>query len=205
MSQFEDKLRGELARRAEQMPVTPDLADVHDRLDRVEDRRDTRFNAVALLGAAAVVAVIIGLAVMMARPEPTLVRSTTTSSTAPTPAETFRQRAAISAVFDQVFESATPDADRLALISEPTGLEAVAFAMRTRDQGRVLDSVKVEVNNVKLVPPSAAVVEFVITSTTIDGRTSFTGYAVRQGDEWKVARSTFCSVIEKIDVRCPPQ
>jgi hypothetical protein len=152
-----------------------------------------------------VVAVIIGLAVMIARPEPTLVSSTTPSSTVPSAAETLRQRAAISIVFDRVFEAATSDADRLAAISDSKGLEAVAFALRTRDQGHVLDTVKVEVNGVELVPPSGANVDFVITSTQIDGRTSITGQAVRQDGEWKVARSTFCSVIEKIDVRCPPK
>lgn len=203
MNQFEDKLRGELARRAEQMPVTPDLADVHTRLDRAEDRRDTRFNAVALLGAAAVVAVIIGLAVMLARPEPTLVRSTTTSTTVPGPAEELRQKAAVSFVFDGVFEAATPDADRLAAISDSGGLEAVAFALRTRDQGHLLDTVKVDVTDLKLLSPTVASVDFVITSTSIKGQTSFTGQAVRQAGEWKVARSTFCSVIEKVDVRCP--
>jgi hypothetical protein len=203
MSQFEEKVRADLARRAEQMPVTPDLADVHARLDRAEDRRDTRFNAVALVGAAAVVVAIVGFATMMMRDEPTLVRSTTTSTTAPSPSDMLRQRAAISAAFDKVFEATTPDADRLAAISDSAGLEAVAFALRTRDQGHLLDTVKVEVNGVELVPPSGADVDFVITSTKIDGRTSFAGHAVRQAGMWKVARSTFCTVIEKIDVRCP--
>jgi len=69
----------------------------------------------------------------------------------------------------------------------------------------VLDTVKVEVNGVELVPPSGANVDFVITSTQIDGRTSFAGRAVRQAGAWRVERATFCSVIEKIDVHCPPR
>ena len=203
MSQFEDKVRADLARRAEQMPVTPDLVDVHARLDRVEDRRDTRFNAVALVGAAAVVVAIIGLATMLTRDESTLVRATTTSTTVSGPAEELRQKAAVSFVFDGVFEAATSDADRLAAISDSAGLEAVAFALRTRDQGHLLDTVKVDVIDLKLVSPSVATVDFVITSTSITGQTSFTGQAVRQGGEWKVARSTFCAVLEKIEMNCP--
>ena len=83
MSAFEDKLRSKLAERAEQMPVEPDLADVHARIERQERGRDTRFNTAALLGAAAVVAVIIGLAVVMTRPEPRLINSAKSSLSRP--------------------------------------------------------------------------------------------------------------------------
>ena len=205
MSQFEEKLRADLARRAEQMPVTPDLADVHARLDRVEDRRDTRFNAVALVGAAAVVAVIIGLAVMMTRNEPELVRSTTSPTTVPRLSDAVKQRVAIAATFDRVFEAATPDADRLAAIVNSAGLEAVVAEMRTRDQGRLLDTVKVRIDAVQMVPPAKANVDFSITSTKIDGRTRFPGgQAAREGSEWKISRATFCNVIDKVGVQCPP-
>lgn len=202
MSQFEEQLREKLARRAEQMPVTPDLADVHARLDRVEDRRDTRFNAVALVGAAAVVAVIIGLATMMARDEPALVASSSTSTTVARSNE-MAQRLTIATAFDRVFEAATPDVERLAGIIDNTGLEAVAAEIRTRDPQRLLDQVQVQIDSVKFVLPSVANVTFSITSTEFAGKTEFSGQAIRQGGDWKIARATFCAVIEKVDVRCP--
>jgi hypothetical protein len=203
MSEFEQKLREDFARRAEQMPVTPDLADLQTRIDRVEVRRDTRFNAAALLGAAAVVVLIVGLAVMMTRSEPVLV-SSVTPTTVPRLADAVKQRLAITAAFDRVFESATPDAARLAGIMDNAGLEAVAYEMRTRDQGHLLDTVKVHVDAVQFVPPSLANVDFAITSTKIKGRTPFPGQAVRDGSEWKISRATFCTVVGKVGVQCPP-
>jgi hypothetical protein len=204
MSAFEDKLRSKLAERAEQMPVEPDLADVHARIERQERGRDTRFNTAALLGAAAVVAVIIGLAVVMTRPEPRLINSATPSSSIPTLSDPVKNRLSIAAAFDRVFEATTSDAIRLGGIASNRGLQSVAAELRGRDPQRLLDSLRVHVDAVQFVPPSSANVDFAITSTEIPGKTVFSGQAVYEDDEWKISRATFCDVIAKVDVECPP-
>jgi hypothetical protein len=177
---------------------------VQARIDRGEARRDTRFNTAALLGAAAVVVVIVGLALMMTRSEPQLISSATPSTTVPRLSDAVKQRIAIAAAFDRVFEAATPDAERLAGITDNSGLEAVAAEFRMRDPQHLVDSVKVHVDAVQFVPPSQANVDFSITSSKIAGKTAFSGHALREGSEWKISRATFCTVIDKVGVHCPP-
>jgi hypothetical protein len=111
---------------------------------------------------------------------------------------------AVERAFETVFNAGVPATERCAAIEGGANLAATIDEIRDRHgAARDLD---VAVDYVRFLGEDEAEVHFVLLSAQL-GRSGLprTGHALRVGDEWKVARETWCGIVGMVGVRCPPR
>ena len=111
-----------------------------------------------------------------------------------------RQRAAIVDAYAKVFQPRPSDAERLALIVNPSGLESVITGLRKYASSAALDTARVRVKETTFVDRTHASVEFAILSTrrqAFAGELDAAGGAVFVDGRWKLTRASFCAVMRE--------
>ena len=112
--------------------------------------------------------------------------------------------AAIEAVFETVLGGDAPDHERCDAIEGGSNLGPAMREVRQRfPAGRNMD---VSIEHIRFVDRDEAEVHF---SMIFGGGFPMhpmpsTGHAVLVGDEWKMARHTYCELISRVGVQCPP-
>jgi hypothetical protein len=110
---------------------------------------------------------------------------------------------AIEAAFEAVFGSA-PETGRSDAIEGGTRLAATMQEVRARVPQR--DQMDVAVDSIRFVDIDEAEVRFSLyfAGGMPTGGMAEVGHAVLDGDTWKVSRETWCRLISRIGVQCPP-
>jgi ClpX C4-type zinc finger len=117
-------------------------------------------------------------------------------------------RDAAEAEVEYAFETAiggdTPDDDRLQLIEGGSNLRAALLEVRERLPGNQRPDVFVEF--VRFLGDDEAEVHFVLVFNggTPAARFPDVGHAVLSDGRWKVARETWCRLVGRVGVECPP-
>jgi hypothetical protein len=129
--------------------------------------------------------------------------SASTSASAPSPSTTAASpddAAAIKAVYEKFFNSATPTSQSIPLLQNGA---TFASAVEAQAKSPLSKGSTVKVSAVKVNNASFAVVTF---SVLINGSPVLNdqhGFAVKQNGSWKVAATTFCGLVS-LSGKTPP-
>ena len=127
---------------------------------------------------------------------------------APAPTTTFlvahadASRAQIRTAFANVYTGVLPIADRMAFIDDPSGVEAVLTAISSGPAAPIALSSRVSVDRITFDSDASAIVRYTVMidgSPPVAGRT---GTATRNGEVWKVSRTTVCTDLAGIGAPC---
>jgi FtsX extracellular domain len=119
----------------------------------------------------------------------------------PEPADPAAARAAVISAFTQAFTGTNSAEQRRAAVQDGTDLAAALDEARTRYPESV-DSMSIEINDLRLLDATRAAVIYTV---TMNGAPipQAVGYAVLDGDQWKVSRNTMCKALILATVDCP--
>jgi ClpX C4-type zinc finger len=111
--------------------------------------------------------------------------------------------AAVEDAFETVFDGRVPIERRCHAIENGDNLAATFEQARQRRPGT--GPLDVSVDSVRFLSEDEAEVRFTLWLSGF-GHSGMprAGHAVRVGDEWKVARDTWCALISMVGVECPP-
>ena len=195
MSDIEDVVRERLAVRAAHVDLTSDRADLDSRIARSNRRHDTVRNGLSLGGAALAVVLVVGLAYFTTS-------GGSPSVHAPVQATSVTDRnvarAEVAGAYMTVFQPGATDAQRLALIDNPRGLQPAINALRIYASESALETVRVHVDRATFSDATHAAIAFTVTSThsaSFDGVMHKQGGAVYVDGKWKLTRASFCTVM----------
>ncbi len=110
--------------------------------------------------------------------------------------------AAIEQTFETVFDRRLPLADRCRAIENGDNLGPTFEQAGQRLPGQGPD---VSVDSVRFLSEDEAAVQFTLWMAGFDqSGVPRSGHAVRVGDDWKMARDTWCGLVRMLGVECPP-
>jgi hypothetical protein len=111
--------------------------------------------------------------------------------------------AAVEEAFETVFNGRVPTEERCHAIENGDNLAATFEQARQRRPGA--GPLDVSVDSVRFLSEDEAEVPFTLWLAGV-GHSGMprSGHAVRVGDDWKVARDTWCGLIRMVGVECPP-
>ena len=111
--------------------------------------------------------------------------------------------AAVEEAFETVFNGRVPIEERCHAIENGDNLAATFEQARQRNPGA--GPLDVSVDSVRFLSEDEAEVQFTLWLAGF-GHSGMprSGHAVRVGDDWKVARDTWCGLIRMVGVECPP-
>lgn len=111
---------------------------------------------------------------------------------------------AVERAFETVFNAEIPVPERCGGIEG--GANLVSVMQEVADRYAPARDLDVTVDYVRFLSENEAEVHFVLWLSGF-GQSGLaqTGHAVRIGEEWKVARDTWCALVNKVGVECPPE
>jgi ClpX C4-type zinc finger len=109
---------------------------------------------------------------------------------------------AVESAFETVFSSDASDAERRDAIEGGANLAVAMQQVRERFPARAQMDISVE--SVRFLGDDEAEVHFRLIFRGPMGGMAETGYAVHRDGAWKVARETWCRLVSRIGVQCPP-
>jgi hypothetical protein len=139
-------------------------------------------------------------------PPPVVVRRHGVRRVGPPPADPDSARAGIASAFS-AHGTSSQDGRSVPTVERGDNLGPVLAEAKERHRDTVPETadVAVSVDEIEFIDPSHAAVWFTI---SVDGRAllgSDLGDAVLVDGEWKMARSTFCGLMARAGVACPPE
>ena len=114
-----------------------------------------------------------------------------------------RAEEAVEEAFETVFSAERSVAERCAAIER--GANLTSSMQEVSDRYGPARDLDVAVDYVRFLSEDEAEVHFVLLLSQFGpSGLARTGHAVRVGDEWKVARDTWCGLVSMVGVQCPP-
>ena len=125
----------------------------------------------------------------------------------PGPSDGAAAERAIREAFETVYSSDQRDEVRLAAIEGGTHLAAtMEQARQARQAFRGTSKMEITVEAIRFIAEDEALVSFVLVFPAEPlSRLPSNGAAVLIDGEWKVARQTYCDLVQSLGVECPPE
>ena len=126
----------------------------------------------------------------------------TTSAVTETPPDVASARASITSAFTAVYNGGLADEARLALIDDPTGVDAAIMAARAGANAAVASTIAAQVSDITFTSATRATVTYTVGVAGQPPSSPRQGSARLASGTWKVTRDTVCTDLAVIGAPC---